>query len=384
MLGAGGCQTVGYYAQAVSGQMRLVRERRPVEAVIAELVAAPDSHSRDQAVLTGLTVSGRIVAFAEAAMGLPAAGRFASYVELPDSHVVWNVFAAPELALTPRTWCYPFVGCAPYRGYFKRHDALRFASRLQQRGLEVHVGGVAAYSTLGWFDDPLLSSFVTWPEGDLAELLIHELAHGRVWVRGDVGFNEAYATFVGRQGAVDWLISQHGLDAARAHRQHHRATQHMMSFLLAVRASLQRTYDSDIDTPAKRAEKAAVLSWARTCYLRNRQQLGSGRFDSVMERINNAYLVSVATYRDLVPGFAALFDDAGRQWPAFFARVEALARLPRAERDARMVALTHQHEAHAGDDDGADEIQCEPFPGHDVDAEPTRAEHDDVGRRRHG
>jgi predicted aminopeptidase len=276
------------------------------------------------------------------------------------------------------------VGCAPYRGYFNEARAGRYADKLARQGFDVYLGGVAAYSTLGWFDDPLLSSFIEWPQANLAELLIHELAHGQLWVKGDVEFNEAFATFVGRRGALQWIEQREGSVGVTAYLQRRKAWRSMIHLLLDARSALQSVYAANLDDADKYREKAAVLDRATVCYERNRSVLGDGRFDALMTQVNNAYLVSLATYQDNVPAFARIFADHGGDWQGFFAAVAKLGRLPAKARSERLAELREQQVAHTGDDQRADQIQCESLLSHGFDREASGAEHDHVRGGSHG
>ena len=206
-----GCQTVGFYSQAVGGQLAIMRQQQPVERVIGD----PDTPAELKA---RLELAWEILAFAKDSLALEVDGRYQRYADIGREYVVWNVVAAPRYSLEPIEWCYPVVGCAPYRGYFAEGAAVAFAAKLDADGFETYLGGAAAYSTLGWFDDPLLSSFLDYPPARLAELLFHELAHGRVWVKGDVAFNEAFASFVGKAGARQWLGAEERAAFDRANR----------------------------------------------------------------------------------------------------------------------------------------------------------------------
>jgi predicted aminopeptidase len=380
----GGCETLGYYSQAVLGQAGLLSRRQSVPVVVSELQRTSQSDAIARRRVAGLRASQEILEFAEVELALDTGNRYRSYVELTTPHVVWNVFAAPELDLQARSWCYPMIGCAPYRGYFSETRAERYANKLAARGFDVYLGGVAAYSTLGWFDDPLLSSFIDWPEANLAELLVHELAHGQVWVKGDVEFNEAFATFVGRRGATRWIEQRRGSAAVRDYLARRHEWRSMVEFLLGTRTALQRVYLSEKSDVDKRHEKEVVLARARACYESHKSGLGAGRYDSLMADINNAYLVSLATYQDNVPAFAALYAERPGDWTAFYAAVAELAGLNPEVRSARVAELREQQIAHAGDDQRAYQVQCEAFTSHGFDAEATGAEHDDVRRGSHG
>ncbi len=250
--------------------------------------------------------------------------------------------------------------------------------------MDIYVGGVPAYSTLGWFEDPLLSTFIRWPEGRLAELLIHELAHSRIWVSGDVAFNEAFASFVGREGARSWLEQRHGADAADDFLDRGRSWPALMRLLLETRHALGELYLSDLGEAEKRAGKSRVIDRARACYRRNISRYGSGGYDHILAGLNNALLVSLSTYDDDVPAFAAVFAQVSGDWQRFFEEVERMARMTPARRADAIEALREQQIAERGDDEGAHEVECEALFRHGLDGDTAGAEHDDVGRRGHG
>ena len=368
-----GCQTVGFYSQAVGGQLSIMRKQVPIDRLLDD-PATPEP-LRDQLALTQ-----EILEFAEKTMGLEVGNRYRRYVELGRDYVVWNVVAAPAFSLEPERWCYPFVGCAPYRGYFSESAALAFAASLEADGLETFVGGTPAYSTLGWFDDPVLSSFVDYPPGHLAELLLHELAHGRVWVAGDVAFNEAFASFVGETGASSWL----GADDRARFEAANKASKRFERWLHELANSLADVYQS-ADTNVLPERKQATMARYLACYEAHRSVLGEGRYDQLVEaRLNNAYLAARRTYEDWQPAFRALFERSGKHWESFFDAVEALGALTEAERVLELEALREEGIAGERDHSRADEIQCEPLPRHGLGGETPGGKDDDVGRSRNG
>lgn len=380
---ATGCQTINYYSHAALGQLRVLTGREPVPRVLARLDDRRAGDPEAELLYQRLAFSQAVLAFAETELGLSAGDRYRTYVDLERPAVVWNLFAAPELSLEPYRWCYPVVGCAPYRGYFDQTYAERSARSLQQQGFDTYLGPVAAYSTLGWFADPLLSSFVTWPEPDLAALLFHELAHGQAWAPGDVAFNESFATFVGRQGLSVWLSAQ-GNDTVELERLAVMSARRRLLGLLAhTRKALRQVYASGLSDEVKRELKAEVLAAAKICYVDQRERLGGGRFDGLMAGLNNAKLASVAAYEDLVPAFADLFEAVDGSWQAFYERVRALTELKPGERRVALRGSSYQQVAQRADDEGADEIQCETLSGHLFDAEFAGGVHDDVGRGGH-
>jgi predicted aminopeptidase len=403
VAGITGCESLGYYSQAAGGQIRLLYQRQDVNSVLGRLrdqAEQPEGLSAEQEALRRqLELSRQMLSFAERELFLDVEGRYRSYVALDEPSVVWNLFAAPELSLEPRTWCYPFVGCAPYRGYFKRAAAERYQQKLQKAGYETHLGGVAAYSTLGWFDDPLLSSFIHWSEANLADLLFHELAHSRVWLKGDVAFNEAFASFVGRRGMEQWLRQRDHDVEYQDFLAGKRARANLTLLLDATKTVLQSIYQSDLPDGEKSSSKTATLAAAQACFSRDSERYGGRRYSKVMSGLNNALLVSIATYDDHVPAFAALFEQNAESWPAFYRAVRALSELPETARHERLTALAGRRnviekpaEARSGesqiadqaDDRRADQVQCEALFRHRIDADSAGAEDDDVGRGRDG
>ena len=308
--------------------------RRDTGAVLADPATAPETASR-------LRLIERLLRFAETELELPVGGRYGSFVDT-DGVLLWNVVAAPEFGVAAVPRCYPVVGCAVYRGYFARAAAEREAARL---GVDhdVHIAPVAAYSTLGWFDDPILGSFLRYDEASLAELIFHELAHSVVYVKGDSAFNESFATFVGIRGAMAWLVHSGGdtgpYAAGLAARTAYRG------FLGLWRDRLASLYGRPIADDAKRQLKAEAFTAMRACYRRHRARLGNGRYDAAMATpYNNARLALVATYDDLKPAFEDVFNDVGG-WPAFYAEVKRLASLPKSERRQALARVSRSMDA---------------------------------------
>jgi len=326
LLWTSGCETFAFYRQAVAGQLSILARREPISKVIA----ASDTPAALRERLDKVRL---ILQFARDRLGLDPAGRYASYVRIEGDFVVWNVFAAPEFATQPTQWCYPLVGCASYRGYFHREDATRYARRLAARQHDTVVGGVAAYSTLGWFDDPVLSTFVDWSDAELAGLIFHELAHARVFVPGDTAFNEAFASFVERRGVAEWLATNG--DDAQVERieRRWRESDRFVAFLLAWRDELQRLYDQPYSDDARRLLKFELFDALEACYRSNRAALGDQDW-FFAKMPNNARFVPLAAYNELIAGFDAVFREAREQWPAFYARVRELGRMPIDERTA--------------------------------------------------
>lgn len=381
-----GCESIGYYAHVSSGQLSLLGKREPVDDVIASLAGNTDPEA--VALSERLALSKRVLEFASTELGLEVGDRYGSYVALDRDAVVWNLVAAPELSLDAHTWCYPFVGCAPYRGFFDRDRAEQARARLAADGLDTYVGGVSAYSTLGWFDDPILSTFVDMAEADFIDLLIHELAHSRVWVKGDAPFNEAFASFVGREATRAWYAAEGRSADYEAHLAREADWSRARSMLAETRAALADVYAAESDDVAKRAGKAAVLAAAAGCLDEMSDSTGIEGYRRLATRLNNAYLASLATYEDKQGAFVVLFADAGGDWSRFFAAVDEVAELSDEARSARVATLLKRAAASAGsgqeqvategDDAGAQQVQCEALSGHGLDGEAAGGEHDHV------
>jgi len=335
ILLAMGCADVGYYQQAVSGQWQLLSLRRPLAAV-------RDDPATPVALRERLVLAETIREFAVRELRLPDNGSYQSYVDLARPYVVRNVFAAPPLSLEPKTWCFPVAGCVGYRGYFDEAGAERTAAELRTAGYDVFIGNVPAYSTLGWFSDPLLNTFIDWHPGRLAELLFHELAHQRLYVPGDTAFNESFATFVGRLGARRFLIRYASDEDRDYYERLARVRQQFYEVVAPTKAALAALYVSDLSSAAKREEKARLLAElvARYEALKAGEWEGFNGFDRwFYQDLNNAKLASLRAYTHWVPAFRRLYEDHGEDLERFYIAVEALANL---EPVARIAALERQ------------------------------------------
>lgn len=330
-----GCQGMAYYGQAVQGQASLLLKRQPIPRLLARPDLSPDLRRRLEAVQ-------RIRRFAADELGLPARRQYDSYVELGRPYPVWSVTAAPELSLAPRTWCYWWVGCLSYRGFFSEAAARRYARVLREEGDDVDVGGVSAYSTLGWFRDPVLSSFISLPEPDLAELIFHELTHQVLYVPGDTDFNESLAVTVAEEGLRRYGARE-GLDL-RGVLQARARQREFVALVLDYRERLERAFAAATGEAQKREAKADAYAGLRAAYAGLRQSWGGyGGYDGWFADVNNARLNSVATYYRLVPALRLVLQEEGGDVARFMARCQALARLDLAERHRRLEMLLARH-----------------------------------------
>lgn len=326
LLTTGGCATLAWYGQAARGQAELLLARKDIEKVLA----TPDLEPETRAALEQVRSIRR---FAERELALPANGSYRTWVELERDAVVYNVIAAPEFSVSPKTWCYPIAGCVAYRGYFRRDAAERRARRLAERGLDVRVAPVAAYSTLGRFDDPVTSPMLARGGTALAGLLFHELAHQRVYVPGDTAFNEAYATAVEREGVRRWLRATGGDGRLERWEEETRLARAFVAMLLQTRGELAELYATDLPPAAMRAAKQARFDALQARYRGFRVLHGTAAYDAFFSReLNNAHLALVATYEAGADAFADLLAEYEGHFGRFH---EAVERLASADRDQR-------------------------------------------------
>jgi predicted aminopeptidase len=331
---AAGCSTLGYYAQSISGHLSMLSSARPVEDVLADPTTAPAVRER-------LMRIREMRAFASRELGLPDNASYRSYADIKRPFVVWNVFAARELSMELKQWCYPVVGCAGYRGYFDRTNAESMAADLRADNYEVAVVGVPAYSTLGWLPDPLLNTFIGGTEGQVAALVFHELAHQVVFVGGDTIFNESFATAVEREGVRRWLDANGDLATRTAYTDFAQRRQQFIDLLLRYRDRLEALYVGADDDESKRAGKRALFAALRADYAELRASWGgfAGYDRFFAQDLNNANLASIGAYNALVPAFDALLAREGGDLPRFYEAVRKLAALPKGERDAALRGL---------------------------------------------
>ena len=333
-----GCSTVGYYAQSVNGHLDLVTSARPVADWLADPQSPPALKER-------LALSQRLRDYAVSELALPDNASYRRYADLKRGAAVWNVTAAPELGLTLKTWCFPVVGCVGYRGYFDRVDAERFAAELRAPDVEVYVYGVPAYSTLGKlpFDalsDPLLNTFINYPEGELARLIFHELAHQVAYAQDDTVFNESFAVAVERIGGARWLAGAQQAGAAEEYQRFDGRRNDFRTLTQKYREQLLALYKSEVPDDQKRAAKATLMAEMRAEHVKLKAERWGGfaGYDGWFSRANNASFGVLAAYSELVPAFERLFEREGRDFSRFYAEVRRLAALPKDQRRAALNA----------------------------------------------
>ena len=337
-----GCENLRYYNQAINGQYQIVAGKRPINEVIADEKTPADLKQKLQRIVA-------IREYAQKELHLPANGQYNQYADVHRRFVVWNVYAAPEFSLEPKAWNFPIVGKATYRGYFSEKAARDYAEKLKKEGYDVHVGGVEAYSTVGWFRDPVLNTFVNNADVDLAETLFHELAHQTAFAKGDTDFNEAFATAVAEEGLRRWMLSNTnsaGLENYRAELQH---KEQFLRLIMDTRDELARLYEDHTPTNTqiaslggasdwtdKRLRKQQIITQLRDDYEKLKVSWGGkGEYDGWFSKpINNAKLGTVATYYELVPAFNHLLTQKNGDLPALYQEVRKIAKLSKKERRA--------------------------------------------------
>ena len=328
-----GCAQVSYYVQAAQGEITLLSAAKPIDEWLADPATTEKLKDRLKKVK-------QIRSFAAHELGLPDNGTFKTYTDLKRPYVLWNVVAAPALSVRPAQWCFPIAGCVNYRGYYSKEEAQYFATGLRAEGFDVQVAGVPAYSTLGWFNDPVLSTFIQYPEPELARLVFHELSHQVAYAPGDSQFNESFATTVETAGLELWLRA-FGNDALRkVHADHEIRKTGFLNLLLESRKELEITYASDATDAEKLQRKQTIFLNLQTNYQLLKTSWGgyTGYDRWFGEPLSNAHLAAVSTYHDLVPAFQTLLLRE-KTLPRFYAAVKALTLLDKDERHRRLTSL---------------------------------------------
>lgn len=344
-----GCHTLGFYGQAFKGQYQIFAHEEKIQMLMADTNTPARLRAQFQ-------LLEQLRGFASSDLKLPVDEHYQKYVDVNRPYVVWNVEAAPEFSLAPKTWWYPLVGSLEYRGYFTKPGATNYAGYLRKKGYDVSVGGVEAYSTLGWFKDPVLNTFIFEPDAELAEIIFHELGHQRVFARGDTDFNEAFATSVGEEGARRWLRGKGNEQALEQYRAHLQRNSRFVRLVQDTRARLETLYGDErtengklragpkkpaAAKPALRESKRQIIAEMKQEYERLKAQWGGDtEFDGWFAHpLNNAHLNSVAAYYDLVPAFEQLLARNGGDLEKFYQAAENLSKKSRTERHEELRAL---------------------------------------------
>ena len=328
-----GCSTLGYYFQAFNGQMELSHKARPIPDVIADSSTPPELRVK-------LIRVQAIREFAVHDLALPDNASYRRYADLKRTYVVWNVFAAPEFSVAPKEWCFPIAGCVGYRGYFSQSGANEMAGSLRKEHYDVYVGGVPAYSTLGWFDDPVLNTFIQYPETEIARLIFHELAHQVAYAPGDSTFNESFAVTVELEGVKRWLAKNGTPEQQAAFEAGQVRKREFAQLVTQYHEKLAAVYATTGTDEEKRAAKARTFQEMRADYAKLKQSWGGfAGYDWWFDQpLNNAQIASVAIYTQLVANFQKLLAENGGDLPLFYAQVSKLAKLSKKDRQERLAA----------------------------------------------
>lgn len=322
-----GCSTLAYYQQAIAGQYTILSNRVDIESLIADPETPEELREK-------LITVRRVRAFSASEMSMDVGDSYSQYSDTKRGFVVWNISAAPELSLKPHQWCYPIIGCQSYRGYFQKQMAEEEAANLSQQGFDTWVGGVTAYSTLGWFDDPVLNTFVYREDSDLAALLIHELSHHVLYIKGDTAFNESFATAVELEGLRRWLTLNNQTQLVKRHQQKLRERAVFISTVSTSIEKLKALYESNISDKDKRSGKQQIIAQMKKQY----QQAAldnelSGRYHRWFDHINNAKLITVSNYYQFVPAFTAMIAESKGNMAQFYESAKALGEKDKESRD---------------------------------------------------
>jgi predicted aminopeptidase len=317
-----GPSTIGYLGQAISGHFRIMLSRVAIQKMLKTKHLDPDTRKKLSMIL-------QIRAYASNELGLPDNGSYTVISQIKEMYPGWNVYCAPKFSLEPCTWCYPIAGCVVYKGYFAKNDAFEFADKMKNMGFDVFVGPFIAYSTLGWYDDPVLTSQLRMDSIQLASLVFHELAHQKIYVSGDSRFNEGFAVSVERSGVLRWLRSLGREDQIIQARRFWNAEDTMVSKILRARSELDKIYHDNLDSSALSYKKDSIFH-KLTLSLCNGNCKGVllPKIYGEEFELNNAYFIPINTYYSLVKEFQYLLDHCGGNFIQFYKKVKVLGKLP--------------------------------------------------------
>lgn len=330
-----GCSTLAYYAQSIHGHIEVLSQRQPIIKYLQKSPLESDTARKLRLVLD-------LLEFSNNELHLPDNGSYRSYSDIGREFVIWNVFATPRLSLQPEQWCYLIVGCLNYRGYYSKADAIEFAGKLNTQDHDVFMGGVAAYSTLGWFSDPVLNTMLRWNDTYLARVIFHELAHQKLYIKDDTEFNEAFADAVATIATGLWLRNTNSSEEYQKFLMQQKYDRQFIELVLEYKHKLALLYDSAQTDEDKLVQKQVIFHELQEQFRHMRTSwIDYNVYDSwIEEDLNNAKLAAFATYRELVPAFMALYEASGNDLEVFYQRVIELSHC---EKDARRLRLYNQH-----------------------------------------
>lgn len=314
-----GCASINYYRQSIQGQFEVLHKRKAIKDILAENDIPDKMRNKLVTVL-------QIRDFSSNELGLPDNNSYMTYTDLERDYVIWNIFANEEFSLEPVNWCYLIVGCLSYRGYFSRADAERHATQLQEQGYEIYLGGVSAYSTLGWFDDPVLNTMLQWSDIRVASVIFHELAHQQLYIKNDTEFNESYADAVSRIGVIKWLENKKNKKLLQQHLRSLKQEDEFTNLVTRYKSQLSHLYNSDKSEVIKRKLKKNLLQEMKNEYIVMSNTWQENPYKTwFLNGINNAKLASVVTYRKYVPAFLDIYQKLNNNLTRFYSFSKSLS-----------------------------------------------------------
>jgi predicted aminopeptidase len=314
-----GCSSIQYYGQSIQGQLEVLQKRRPIEDILLQDDISSQFRNKLNTIL-------KLRQFSIEELNLPENDSYLSYADLEREHVIWNIFANEEFSLEPQSWCYLIVGCLSYRGYFSKTKAEQHALQLKEQSYDVYLGGVSAYSTLGWFDDPVLNTMLRWSETYLATVMFHELAHQQLYIKDDTEFNESYADAVAHIGVMKWLEQQRNQDKIQKYLQSQQQEKAFVTLVLRYKLLLDELYNSSMDIAIKRKQKQILLIKLVTEYDELAKKWDKDPYkDWLTHDLNNAKLASIVTYRKYVPAFLDIYKKLEKDLNQFYSFSKSLS-----------------------------------------------------------
>ena len=331
-----GCSSLQYYAEFASGQLDMISKERPINDVIR------DDKTPDK-IRQKLELIKKIKRFAIDELQLPDNGSYEGYVDLGREYVLWSVTATPELSMKPYQSCFLLVGCMNYRSYFEKEQAENFAAGLQKKGYETYIGGVAAFSTTGWLEDPVVSSMLSWSDTHLAGLVFHELTHQKYYVKGDTTFNESLAVFYQYYGIDRWLQKNGTEKSINGYKHYLTRKGDFKALVISHRSWLQMVYKSALTPDNKRLMKGSVYKHLQESYKRLKAEKWQGYrgYDLWFSKgLNNAKLALFSTYNLYVDSFNKIMEkQCNHSVSCFFSKVEQIGSMSKNERTSLMQSL---------------------------------------------
>lgn len=314
-----GCASINYYSQSVQGQLEVMQKSQDIVDILKKNDISNSLRNKLNTVLL-------LRKFSTEQLGLPKNNSYLSYTDLERDYVIWNIFANEEFSIEPVQWCYLIVGCLSYRGYFSQSAAKQHAAKLAKQGYDIYLGGVPAYSTLGWFDDPILNTMLGWSDVRLASVLFHELAHQQLYIRNDTEFNESYADAVAHIGVTKWLTQKNDINLIKEYQQSQQQEQEFVDLVMRYKSILNEIYQSSESEEIKRKQKNEALQIMRNEYFKMSKIWGQNPYKEwISTDINNAKLAAIVTYRKYVPAFLDLYQKLGKNLSDYYSFIKSLS-----------------------------------------------------------